>query len=367
MRMGPVFFLVTLPLAARAQSETSLGLGVGTVRYSGGSTPSAASLSPAAQIFSPSFFLGATGTLSALPNGVWAAQGRGDAWVAAPRAGVGPQLAASLSASASSRSDGVAAAGVYAIGEVVVPAGGSGAAFGAGLVSGAIERQSGVTSLRARARVWSRLGGGATQLGLSVEPTRFLGAWYTDLAATATTDRGWGPLTGSAWIAARVSATYGSKAAASATLQYFIAPKVSLEAGVGSYLSDPFQGLPRAGYVSAGVRLHSTPRRLVPPPPAPPVAAPRLAPLVAARRGDSVVVRFRMEGARSVAIAGDWNSWQPMRLQALGGDIWEAAFLLAPGTYHFNLLVDGTDWVVPGGVAAVPDGMGGLVAVLTVL
>jgi hypothetical protein len=164
-----------------------------------------------------------------------------------------------------------------------------------------------------------------------------------------------------------VSGAYGSKAAASAALQYFIAPKISLEAGVGSYLSDPFQGLPRAGFLTAGVRLHTTARRLVPPPPPAPGAAPRLTPLIAARRGDSVVVRFRMEGARSVAIAGDWNSWQPMRLQALGRDIWEAAFLLAPGTYHFNLLVDGTDWVVPGGVASVPDGMGGLVAVLTVL
>jgi hypothetical protein len=41
--------------------------------------------------------------------------------------------------------------------------------------------------------------------------------------------------------------------------------------------------------------------------------------------------------------------------------------VLAPGTYHFNLLVDGNDWVVPGGVAVVSDGMGGLVAVLTVL
>jgi hypothetical protein len=88
---------------------------------------------------------------------------------------------------------------------------------------------------------------------------------------------------------------------------------------------------------------------------------------VAAHRGDSIVVRFRMAGARSVAVAGDWTSWEPVGLRALGGDIWEAAFKLAPGTYHFNLLVDGTEWAVPGGVATVSDGMGGLVAVLTVL
>jgi hypothetical protein len=44
--------------------------------------------------------------------------------------------------------------------------------------------------------------------------------------------------------------------------------------------------------------------------------------------------------------------------------MWEAALALAPGTYYFNLVVDGKDWVVPGGVAIVSDGMGGMVAVL---
>jgi hypothetical protein len=39
---------------------------------------------------------------------------------------------------------------------------------------------------------------------------------------------------------------------------------------------------------------------------------------------------------------------------------------LGLGLYHFNLLVDGRNWVVPNGVATVPDGMGGMVAVLVV-
>ena len=39
---------------------------------------------------------------------------------------------------------------------------------------------------------------------------------------------------------------------------------------------------------------------------------------------------------------------------------------LKPGLYHFNLLVDGTEWVVPNGVATVNDGLGGLVGVLVV-
>jgi hypothetical protein len=39
---------------------------------------------------------------------------------------------------------------------------------------------------------------------------------------------------------------------------------------------------------------------------------------------------------------------------------------LPPGLYHFNLLVDGTEWVVPNGVTTVDDGLGGLVGVLVV-
>src|SRR5207248_1344135 len=82
------------------------------------------------------------------------------------------------------------------------------------------------------------------------------------------------------------------------------------------------------------------------------------APLVPAVRGDRVVVQFRMLGARSVAMAGDWNSWREVALRPLGDDVWEGTLGLPRGVYHFNLLVDGSDWVVPNGVATVPDGLG---------
>jgi len=360
MKVGPVFFLAALPVALHAQSQASLGVGVGTVRYAGGSSFSAATLSPAVQLLSPSFFVGAGGSVSMLKDGVWAGQGRADLWAAFPRdRTTGVRVAAGANVAASTRSDGVAAAAGFAVAEVMWTAGRGGAAIGAGPSTGVIEGERSVTAPRLRARAWWLAG--PTQLSLSVEPTRFLGAWYTDVVGGATVDRGGGRLVASLWASARVSAAYGSKGAASAALQYFVTPTVALEAAAGSYLADPFQGLPRAGFVSAGVRIHAAPRPLAP------ALPPRLAPLIAQRRGDSVVVRFRMEGARSVAIAGDWNAWEPAPLRALGGDIFEAALVLRRGTYHFNLLVDGTEWVVPGGVAVVSDGMGGLVAVLTVL
>src|SRR5207253_8002140 len=140
----------------------------------------------------------------------------------------------------------------------------------------------------------------------------------------------------------------------------FVKPRVALELGGGSSLSEPYQGLPRAGFVTFGVRFHRSPR------PPPPIAGPQWPPLVPEPRGDSLVVRFRMPDARSVAIAGDWNAWQPVQLRLLGEDVWEGTLVLRRGLYHFNLQVDRSDWVVPNGVATVPDGLGGMVAVLVV-
>jgi len=102
--------------------------------------------------------------------------------------------------------------------------------------------------------------------------------------------------------------------------------------------------------------------------PSVPAATQVLQPLVAQHRGgDTVVVRFNMTGVQSVAIAGNWNAWKPEALRGLGNDLWEAALRLPAGTYYFNLVVNGKEWVVPGGVATISDGMGGLVAVLNVL
>jgi len=83
-------------------------------------------------------------------------------------------------------------------------------------------------------------------------------------------------------------------------------------------------------------------------------------------RGNSLVVQFRFRDAHAVAIAGDWDGWRTHDLRPVGDDLWEGTFALARGLYHFNLLVDGRTWVVPSGVATVPDGLGGRVAVLLV-
>ena len=365
MRMGPVCFspaLAILPLALSAQTQASIGVGAGIVRHSGGSSFSALTLAPSILRLSPSLYLGAAGGVSLLENDVQAGQGRADIWAAFPRRSSGFRGAISAAIGASTRSDALGAASGTALLEGlwndVGRHGDGGVAIGGGWASGAIESLPGVGALRLRARSWWQPSGWPTQLTLTVEGTRFEGAWYTDVVGGATADRSrWNA---SLWLSARVSTTYQSAGAVSAVFQYFIKRSIAFEAAGGNYLSDPFQGLPSAGFVTAGLRVYS--RRRVQA-----HSSTTLQPLVAQRRGDSLVVRFRMPGATSVAIAGNWNAWTPSALKAVGEEVWEAALVMPPGTYYFSLFVDGKEWVVPGGVAVVPDGMGGMVAVLTVL
>ena len=363
MRTGPISFLALLtaaPLALAAQRQASVGAGTGVVRYAGGSSFSALTVAPAAQSLSSSFYLAANAALSLLERGVWASQGRGDLWSALAQRGR-TRVAVSGTIGFSTRSDGLAAGSGSALIEAVRP----GVAVGAGIVSGFIQQEAGVAAFRVRGRAWWQFGA-PTQLSFTSEATRFLGAWYTDVVGGVSYDGG--RTVGSLWLSSRLSKTYGSTGAASATLQYFLTPTLAVEAGGGNYLRDPFQGLPRAGFISGGVRVFASPRAMATSPSPGQPMSPALQPLVAQHRGgDTAFVRFRMPGARKLEIAGNWNAWTPAPLRAMGEDVWEAGLLLAPGTYYFNLVVDGREWVVPGGVATISDGMGGLIAVLNVL
>lgn len=346
---------------ASAQARASLGIGVGTVRYPGGTSFSSASLSPALQHVTPTFVTGVSGSFASLPDAVWSSQGRGDLWLASPPIADRWRLGGEAALAGTGRSDGGWTAAAHGLGELLWSQARWGFGAGAGPSAGWIADQPSVTALRTRARAWwhSNAGRWRTDWSASVEPTRFLGAWFTDVTVGATVERG--RVVASFWTATRVSRVYGSKGAASAFLQFFLVSHAALEVSGGSYLPDPYQGLPRAGFVTLGVRLHGRSRTT-----ALPRAGAGGSPLVTESRGDSLVVRFRFDNVRSLAIAGDWNQWQPLPLRALGGDLWEAVLALPRGIHHFNILVNGTEWVVPNGVATVSDGLGGMVGVLPV-
>ena len=356
----PFSFLVLLSapvphllLVILAQTQSSLGFGVGTVRYTGGSSVSIASLTPTLSYGAPTYTVNASGAVAALPHSEWFLLYQADGWVTTAPLTDAIRLGIEAGWTGSTRTAGVQTAAPYAIGELLWAAPTWGVGLGAGPSGGWIGGSPWITAFHARARSWWRQG--RVDWSFAVEPTRFLGAWFTDANATVTLKRG--SVSASAWAGARLSSVYVSKGAATGFLQVFVSPRVALEVSAGGVLPDPYQGFPRTRFISAALRLMGRPSA--------PRAITELAPLVPDRRGDSIVVRFRFTDARAVAIAGDWNNWQPVPLAAAGDNVWEGALLVRPGTHRFNLLVDG-EWVVPHGVATLTDELGGLVALLVV-
>ncbi len=350
--------LVGRPAAMRAQTDASLAVGVGTVRFPGGTTVGVFSVVPGLQITSPGRDISVGGTFASLPSGNGYVQGRFAAWMAtAPFAGRW-RLAGEAQLSGATRGAGLAnGAGRLAV-EGLFAARRWGVGAAAGPVSGWILGAAPVTAWRARVRGWWRDAPGQLELIANIEPTRFLGAWFTDVGSGLVARSG--RLEARVSASARLSGTYGSKAAALGSAELRLSPRVSLEAVGGNVLPDPYQGLPASGFVTAGVRINFPLRT------GSPDALVQSRSFRVSRRGDEIVIRLKRSGARDVAVAGDWNGWTPVPLARIGHDLWELPTPIPRGSHHFVMIIDGTPWQIPEGVPSVPDGMGGRVAVLTV-
>jgi len=71
--------------------------------------------------------------------------------------------------------------------------------------------------------------------------------------------------------------------------------------------------------------------------------------------------------ARTVALAGDFNDWDPVPLERSPGGRWHLTVPLPPGRYHFTFVVDGSRWVADPGLPRAPDDFGEPTSVITVL
>ncbi len=84
---------------------------------------------------------------------------------------------------------------------------------------------------------------------------------------------------------------------------------------------------------------------------------------------NTVVVRFELADpqARSVAVVGDFNDWQPQSLEMhkVKG-VWELSVPLRRGdVYTYNFLIDGRTWISdPSSLYRIRDGFGGEKSVL---
>src|SRR5256885_5524825 len=65
-----------------AQTQASLGVGVGTVRFPGGTSFSSATFAPALEYGTEARYGSVLGALASLPGGAWSLQGRADVWAA---------------------------------------------------------------------------------------------------------------------------------------------------------------------------------------------------------------------------------------------------------------------------------------------
>lgn len=84
-----------------------------------------------------------------------------------------------------------------------------------------------------------------------------------------------------------------------------------------------------------------------------------------------VYVQFRLEApdAASVAVAGDFNGWEPeVELVDPDGDgIWSGRLLLPPGVHKYMFVVNGTEWMPdPLSEQYVEDGFGNRNSVLAI-
>src|SRR3989449_9529180 len=75
---------------------------------------------------------------------------------------------------------------------------------------------------------------------------------FTDVSGGVMLERG--PVSTTLWAVGRVSDAYGSEGTGSGSLRWVLAPVVSLEGSGGGYLPGPYQGLDRAGYLTARLR-----------------------------------------------------------------------------------------------------------------
>ncbi len=55
--------------------------------------------------------------------------------------------------------------------------------------------------------------------------------------------------------------------------------------------------------------------------------------------------RFERADAQSVALVGEFNQWHAQQMSKLGDGSWRLTIKLAPGTYGYKFLVNGSEWV----------------------
>ncbi|HOQ67700.1 MAG TPA: isoamylase early set domain-containing protein [Candidatus Atribacteria bacterium] len=73
------------------------------------------------------------------------------------------------------------------------------------------------------------------------------------------------------------------------------------------------------------------------------------------------------QNPRTVAVAGEFSSWDPLPMNRVNEECWKIQVELKPGKYQYGFLIDGEEWIAdPASLRQVPDGFGKFNSVLVV-
>ena len=78
---------------------------------------------------------------------------------------------------------------------------------------------------------------------------------------------------------------------------------------------------------------------------------------------------FFARSAKSVAIAGSFNRWNPESGRLSGPDkkgLWNITLPLSEGRYEYRFVVNDSEWVLDPSVPSVDDGLGGKNSILVI-
>lgn len=350
------------PGALLAQgSRLEMDLSASRITYDSMPALDAPSVSALAELQRPSFFGRLGGGATSFRGNGWSVQGRGSlaGWFS-PLGFLNPvRLELGGMAGGSHHSSGFNAGMARIDGRVHVLGKRAGAWVGLGLARAKNSYDSAsveVVAPEAGAWLQSRRLRGM----VSYEHTRVAGESFPEANVSLTLTRG--AVDMSLYAGAREwpdDPGIGDELFAGANAAYWITSNVAVTVAGGKYAWDVVQGLPGGDFISIGIKL--SPRRVRPIPIS--AAAPIVYSPADVRSGS---IGFDVEGAERVEIAGDWTGWQPVPLAQDVAGLWILPADLDPGTYRFNLRVDGERWIVPDGFVTIDDGFGGTVGLLIV-
>lgn len=295
------------------------------------------------------------GDVAAFAEGQWSAQGRGDFSMLLSPIPPPFHLEITGSADGSVHSSGHRTAATRA--ELRMHYGGHDRGLWAGghVATGwTSATTSVVTALGPTIGGWGRLG--IWTLTAVWASYQFADDWFQE--AQAQTYASWGRVDVVAYLGWRYAPGSQAEGWAGGSAAVWFTPHAAVVLSGGSYPVDVLEDLPRGRYVSLAIRIAD--RR----PTAPPSRRPGRPIYVVEHPGEEI--RFSIPAARRVDVVGDWTGWQPVPLSQGYDGQWVLPIRLPPGTYRFNLVLDGKRWIVPPGVAPVDDGLGGQTGLLIV-